>query len=70
MYEQNEDIRPDYKQNNGGDVLKLVGMLSLVVVFGVGSVVWSIYATVDRYHDCKAAGHSTAYCYIRDIARH
>ncbi|CAB3754417.1 hypothetical protein [Paraburkholderia humisilvae] len=69
MYEQNEDLRPDYKEDNSDNVLKVIAILSLAVIVCVGSAAWSIYATVDRYHDCKAANHSTAYCVIRDVAR-
>lgn len=68
MYEQNEDIRPDHKANDAGDRVKAMGIFALAMVVVVAALAWGLFSTVDRYHDCKAAGHSGVYCVVRDIA--
>lgn len=68
MYEQNEDIRPDSKANNAGDTVKAVGIFALALVVVIAAIAWGLFTTMDRYHDCKAAGHSGVYCIVRDIA--
>lgn len=69
-WQDNNEYRPDQPKNETSNVVKLALLLLVVVVLGIGSVVGSIYATVDRWHECRAAGHSKLYCYLRDVAGH